>query len=75
MGGRPYGNGIAYSNSETAVGNSFNENLTVEADEQSLFMRSMGMSSFTDGRRNEKKLSMEGASELYWGLFIDRLQR
>lgn len=75
MGGSPYGGGIAYSNSDTGGSNSFNERLSVEADDQSLFLRSMGMASFTSGRREEEKLSMEGAAELYWGLFIEPLQR
>lgn len=75
MGGRPYGEGVAYSNSETTESNSFNENLTVEADDQALFLRSMGMASFTSGRRDDAKLSLEGASEFYWGMFIEPLQR
>lgn len=75
MGGGLYSGGIAYSNSDTGGSNSFNECLSVQADDQTLFLRSMGMASFMTGRREDEKLSMEGAAELYWGLFIEPLQR
>ena len=75
MGASPYSGGIAYSNGDTSGSNSYNECLSVEADDQSLFLRSMGMQSFTTGRREKGKLSMEGGAELYWGLFIEPLQR
>ncbi len=67
------GNGIAYAANETADSNSFNENLTVEADDQSIFFRSMGMSSF--GGRRQEHLSAEGAAELFWNILIAPLQR
>lgn len=70
MGG--FGGGIAYSASETNESNSYNENLSVEADEQALFLRSMGMASY--GRHRDAKLSFEGAAELYWGIFLEPLQ-
>lgn len=73
MGGRPYGKGIAYSHSETTESNSYNENLTVEADDQAMFLRSLGMARMTSGR--DEKLSPQGAAELYWGLFVEPLQR
>lgn len=65
---------IGYAHGETTASNSFNEQLTVHADDQSMFLRSMGMSTF--GRHGrEEKLSLEGAAELYWGMFIAPLQR
>ncbi len=72
MGARHFG-GIAYSAEDSADGNGFNENLTIEADEQSLFLKSMGFS-FRQGAEDEK-LTQEGAAELYWSRFIEPLQR
>lgn len=73
MGGH-FGKGISYSSSETNASNSFNENLSVESDDQSMFLRSMGMAHFTNNARDQK-LSQEGAAELYWEMFIARLQQ
>ena len=64
-------NGIAYSESENFRSNSFNELLTVEADELSMFLKPMGMAA---GRSERAKLTQEGAAELYWELLIQRLQ-
>lgn len=72
MGARGFGGGIAYSNNDSGAGNSFNESLTVEHDDQSLFLRSSGMSMRGTA---DQKLSQEGAAELYWAMFIDPLQR
>lgn len=71
VGGQHFG-GIAYSAAENASANGFNENLTVEADEQSMFLRSMGMASFAGNRH--QKLTFEGAAELYWEMLIRPLQ-
>jgi TIR domain len=65
--------GIAYSTSENFSRNSYNEILTVGADDQSVFLRSMGVASI--GQGNEAaKLTQEGAAELYWGMLIGPLQ-
>jgi len=64
---------IGGSESETSRGNSFNELLTVEADELSLFLRSMGMASVRSGV-DHARLTQEGAAELYWEMLIQRLQ-
>jgi hypothetical protein len=66
--------GITYSNSGDADGTSYNESLSVEADDQSLFLRPLGMSMHRGGR-DEGKLSLEGGAEMYWELFIEPLQR
>ena len=64
---------INYLQGETTSSNSSNESLSVDADDQMLFLTSMGMSSF--GREREQKLTQEGAAELLWGLVIHPLQQ
>jgi hypothetical protein len=73
MGGGHIGRGIGYSNSERDGGNQFNEMLSVEADDQFMFLKGLGLSSI---RRNDdiSKLSQEGAAELYWAMLVERLQ-
>jgi hypothetical protein len=72
MGDR-FASGIAYSSSETLESNAYNELLSVDADEQAMYLRSLGMATMRGG--NERaKLSQEGASELYWSMLIERLQ-
>lgn len=67
--------GISYSNNDSASTTSFNENLRVESDDQTIFLRPLGMSSFGHGTNEKTKLTPEGGSELYWNLFIEPLQR
>jgi hypothetical protein len=67
--------GIAFYGREDADGTAFNENLTVEADDQSLFLHSIGMATMFRRRAPDDKLSAEGAAELYWEMFIEPLQR
>ena len=75
MSGGHFGsNNIGYAHGETSESNTFNEQLTVHADDQSMFLRSMGMAMF-GGRGRDENLSLEGAAELYWGMFIAPLQR
>lgn len=68
--GTALGKGIAYSNSVRSSGNSFNEYLSVEADDQTLFMKSMGM---LRGDHN-RKLTEQGAAELFWENLLRPLQ-
>lgn len=70
--GGGFGNGINYVHGETHESNTMNDSMTVEADDQVLYLRSMGMSSL--GRERDEKLSQEGAAELYWSLLIGPLQ-
>ncbi len=71
--GGMFGNGIAYSEGDQAPSNSCNESMSVEHDDQKLFLRPMGMSQI--GRPTENSvLSHEGAAEYYWSLLIRRLQ-
>lgn len=68
--GNVFGSGIRYS-SDLGRGNSFNEQLTVAHDDQSLFLRSMGMASM-GGR--EESLTNEGGAELFWSMLIRPIQ-
>lgn len=72
MGAGHFGGGISYVATETTESNAYNENLTVEADNQALYLRAMGMAHLGGGR--DVKLSAEGAAEFYWSLLISRLQ-
>lgn len=69
-----FGGGIAYSASDDAADNSMNESMSVECDDQSLFLKPMGMSHVMRGDPRERKLSKEGAAEYYWAMLIERLQ-
>lgn len=64
--------GISYSQSAESYNNSYNENMTVQADEQSLYLSCLGLSS--GGNNRDSKLSFEGGAELYWAMFIAPLQ-
>jgi hypothetical protein len=63
--------GIAYAMSDDAHAEGFNEALSVEADDRSLYFKALGMQSPAQSR---EKLSFEGAAELFWGLFIRPIQ-
>jgi hypothetical protein len=72
LGGGTWANGINYVMGETTSSNTMNESLQVEADDQALYLRGMGMSSL--GQSRNLKLSQEGAAELLWGILIHPLQ-
>ncbi|EMS96062.1 hypothetical protein H009_19467 [Agrobacterium tumefaciens str. Cherry 2E-2-2] len=75
IGGDTWGRGICYVQGETTASNSMNESLSVEADDQTLYLKSMGMSSFGGfGDTRDPKLSQEGAAELLWGILVRPLQ-
>lgn len=73
MGQRPYNSGIAYSSSDSST-NSYNESLHVEADDQSLYLQSMGIAAMGGHRGGGGKLTQEGAAEYYWSMLIRPLQ-
>lgn len=74
MGGSGFGSsGICYVTGETTSSNSMNEQLSVGADDQAMFLSSMGMAMMR-GHDREQKLSPEGAAELYWSMLIQPLQ-
>lgn len=66
------GGGIAYSSSISDRGNSYNESIHVEADDQSMYFQAMGVQ--FSGSSRTKHLSAEGAAELFWGMLIHPLQ-
>lgn len=67
-----FGRGITYSDSASAAGNSYNGMLSLENDDQHLYLSaSMSM---MGGDRNQQ-LSFEGAAEHYWAMLISPLQR
>lgn len=67
------GNGIAYSEGDRAPTNSISESVSVEHDDQKLFLRPMGMAHF-GLPAGDNKLSDEGAAEYFWSLLIRPLQ-
>lgn len=72
LGGK-LGKCIAFSNGDEAPANSMNESISVENDDQKLFLRAMGMPHFgLPGGRDA--LSEEGAAEYYWALLIQPIQ-
>lgn len=72
-GSRGFGGGITYSQDDSATGSSYNESLSVEASEQSLFLRPLGMASAWAGGQ-KGRLTFDGAAEYYWGMLISPLQ-
>lgn len=71
MGGAYHIGGIAYSSSETSD-TSYNEMLTVGADDQALYLRGLGMAMMH--RSADSKLSQAGAAELYWAILLEPIQ-
>lgn len=70
FGGRS--NGIAFSHDSSATPGSYNELLSVEVGDQSLYMRAMGMG--WSGKDRNQHLSQEGAAEFLWDMFIRNAQ-
>ena len=71
-----FGGGITYSTDERAMTHSFNEQVTVQADEQSLFLKPTGMRMLVSGREKQRDhLTFEGAAEYYWEMLMEPLQR
>ncbi len=70
--GGHFGRGISYSHTVGGAGNSYNEMLTIEHDEQHLYLKPMGM--WLTGGEHETQLSAEGAAEYYWSMLIEPLQ-
>ncbi len=68
-----FGNGIIYTNDETAPENTMQDSLSVDHDNQSLFLVPMGLS--YGGSQRTTKFTFNGASEYLWDLLISPLQR
>lgn len=64
---------LSFSYKANAPAGSANEMLALESDTQSMFFRPFGMQS--RGGDQSDQLSEQGASEHFWALFIERLQR
>ena len=73
IGGFTRENGIVFSHDVSASDSSMNEMLSVDADDQSLYLQCMGFQSH--GREGERKLTPQGAAEYYWSLLLEPLQR
>lgn len=71
--GGAFGRGISFSHNDQASDGSLNESLSVEATDEDLFLKALGMASY--GSMEDRKLSQEAAAEYYWSLFIEPLQR
>ncbi|MDQ3205851.1 MAG: toll/interleukin-1 receptor domain-containing protein [Pseudomonadota bacterium] len=70
--GGAFGKGISYSAGVGGSGSGFNEMLSVESDDQHLFLKLMGMSMM--GNARDRQLNFEGAAEYYWAMLIRPLQ-
>lgn len=66
------GRGISYSANDQASDNSCNENLSVENDDQNLFLAPMGMVFHLQSKG--ANFTYEDAAEYYWSMLIERLQ-
>jgi hypothetical protein len=72
IGGFSRASGLSFSYSANASSNTFNEMLTIESDSQAMYFKSMGMQRH---HQPSEQLSEQGASEYFWGLLIEPLQR
>jgi TIR domain len=72
--GGAFGKGITYSHGNSFSGNGINESLSIESGEQALYLKPMGMAMF-GSREAKNSLSLEGAAEYYWELFLQPLQQ
>ena len=64
---------LVFTYNASAPTNSFNEMINVESDNQSMYFKPLGMQSYRS--EHNAQLSDQGASEYYWGMLIERLQR
>lgn len=71
--GGMFGKGISYSMNDSASDNSCNENLSVQHDDQNLYLTPM-MGMRIRGGERDMKLSAEGAAEFYWTMLIEPIQ-
>jgi TIR domain len=72
--GGHFGSGITFSLNANLDDHSINESLSVEAGEQALFLKPLGMQIHRSPGR-DTQLALEGAAEYYWSLFVEPLQR
>ena len=70
--GGMFGHSITFAYGDHAGDSGFSESLSVEADDQHLYLRAMGMAYHMAQRK--QNLTQEGGAELYWSLLIKPLQ-
>lgn len=73
--GTGFQRGILYSTNggeRFGGGTSFNDSLSVESDDQKLFLQPLGLGSFGQGERQH--LSRQGAAEYLWDMLVGRLR-
>ena len=66
------GGGIYYSSNGLGSGSSFNESMSVSDDGNTLSLRPLGMAHL--GQSGDRLLTMEGAAEYFWSLFVEELR-
>jgi hypothetical protein len=71
LGGSFRRGGITYSSDASSRGSSFNEELSVQHDDQGLFLKPLGMSFHG---ASDAKLSVEQAAEHFWGMLVSSMQ-
>lgn len=64
---------ISFSYGSSPVSGSLNEQVSVQSTDQALYMKALGFGNLR-GRSEQQQLSVEGAAELFWGMFIERAQ-
>lgn len=69
LGGRSQA--LSFSYNANSAKSSFNEMVTIESDSQSMYFKTLGMQHFQV--QQNAQLSEQGASEYFWGMFMERL--
>lgn len=72
LGGSHFAGDIAYSRGGLGSGNSYNESLSVADDGQLLGLKPLGMTRYSSDKSDF--LTLEGAAEFFWRIFIEPLQ-
>lgn len=67
-----FGRGISYSDSDNSDDTSFNDAMSVETDEQGIYLKPMGFGRMSG---SEHHLTFEGAAEYFWARLVEPLQR
>ena len=74
LGARHSGGDIVYSSSGLGNGSSYNESLSISDDGQILGLKPLGMARHYGTSRGDL-LTLEGAADYFWSIFIEPLQR
>lgn len=67
-----FGRGISYSDSDNSDDSSFNDSMSVETDDQGIYLKPMGFGRMSG---SEHHLTFEGAAEYFWARLVEPLQR